>query len=213
MQPKIIAIAGPSGSGKSLLTRRLRAALVQDTSLAERVLSVAVVPEDAYYHSQAHLTLDERAALNFDHPDALDHALLERDLLRLKTRQAVNIPIYDYASHTRAKRSESLQPADVILVEGCLLLSQPRIRATLDLGLFVDADLDLCLQRRVIRDTQERGRTEESVHSQFESTVRPMYHAFLAPSMAHADLVISGEEDPALAVSAAKDRIMPLLLA
>ena len=113
MQPKIIAIAGPSGSGKSLLTRKLRAALVNDTPLAERELSVAVVPEDAYYHSQAHLSLDERATLNFDHPDALDHALLERDLLRLKARQAVNIPIYDYASHTRARRSEALKPADV----------------------------------------------------------------------------------------------------
>ncbi len=144
MQPKIIAIAGPSGSGKSLLTRRLRAALLQDTSLAERCSSVAVVQEDAYYHSQAHLTLDERAALNFDHPDALDHALLERDLLSLKTRQAVNIPIYDYASHTRAQRSESLKPADVILVEGCLFsvshaFAPPSILACLSMQISTSA--------------------------------------------------------------------------
>ena len=93
------------------------------------------------------------------------------------------------------------------------MLSQARIRATLDLSVFVKADLAVCLQRRVVRDTQERGRTEESVHTQFESTVRPMYHAFLAPSITHADLIISGEKDPELAVSAAKARIMPLLIA
>ena len=213
MQPKVIAIAGPSGSGKSLLTRGLKAALMREAQLFERELSIAVVPEDAYYHSQAHLTLEERAVLNFDHPDALDHELLEHDLRQLKARKSVNIPIYDYANHTRALRSEALLPADIILVEGCLLLSQARIRATLDLSVFVKADLAVCLQRRVVRDTQERGRTEESVHTQFESTVRPMYHAFLAPSITHADLVISGEEDPELAVSAAKARIMPLLIA
>ena len=213
MQPKVIAIAGPSGSGKSLLTRGLKAALKREAWLLDRELSIAVVPEDAYYHSQAHLTLEERARLNFDHPDSLDHELLEHDLRQLKARKAVNIPIYDYSSHTRAQRSAALQPADIILVEGCLLLSQARIRATFDLSFFIEADLAVCLQRRVVRDTQERGRTEESVHSQFETTVRPMYHAFLAPCIAHADLVISGEEDPEVAVSAARDRIMPLLIA
>ena len=216
MEPLVIAIAGPSGSGKSLLTRALKSALESSDLGAPQSASNAgracvVVPEDAYYHSQGHLSLAERALLNFDHPSSLDHDFLLEQLGALKRREPVSIPVYDYASHTRAERSHRLEPADVVLVEGCLLLSQAPIRELIDASFFIDADLELCLQRRIARDTRERGRTAESVQQQFESTVRPMYHAFLAPCARHAGTVISGDATPQQALEVALAQILPLL--
>ena len=160
----IIAIAGPSGSGKSLLTEHLKHALSQHEATHSR--SLAVVCEDAYYHSQAHLSLADRAALNFDHPEALDHDQLERDLLTLRDGHPVNLPVYDYASHTRTSEPIALAAADIVLVEGCLLLSQERIREVVDFSVFVATDLETCLTRRIARDTVERGRTKDSVVEQ-----------------------------------------------
>lgn len=207
MSPLLIAIAGPSGSGKSLLTRGLLNAL----SKSHSALNIAVVPEDAYYHSQAHLSLEQRAELNFDHPAALDHALLRADLTKLKNRQPADIPQYDYANHTRRSTAQPLAPADLIIVEGCLLLTQDELCAAMTLRVFVQANLETCLKRRIARDTVERGRTRESVEQQFETTVRPMYHAFLAPSAQHADLLIDGEADPEAAIAATLEKLLPLL--
>ncbi len=209
MPATIIAIAGPSGSGKSLLTEHLKHALSQHEATHSR--SLAVVCEDAYYHSQAHLSLADRAALNFDHPDALDHDQLERDLLALRDGHPVNLPVYDYASHTRTSEPIALAAADIVLVEGCLLLSQERIREVVDFSVFVATDLETCLTRRIARDTVERGRTKDSVVEQFESSVRPMYHAFLAPSARYADLTVSGETATDVALRSIIERVLPLL--
>ncbi len=209
--PLLIAITGPSGSGKSLLTSGLKTALETHRPIGSAQLSVAIVPEDAYYHSQEHLTLKERANLNFDHPDSLDHDLLSNDLKRLKSRSPVAIPVYDYARHTRSNETHAVSPADIILVEGCLLLSQEIIREQVDYSIFIQTDLSVCLARRVARDTEERGRTIESVHQQFESTVRPMYYAFQEPCAKHAGLIVNGEQEPSRAINATMEKILALL--
>ncbi len=209
MSPLLIGVAGPSGSGKSLLLKLIQDGFAE-TELT-RKLSVAMLCEDAYYHSQAHLSLEQRAALNFDHPSALDHAQLVEDLAALKTGNSIEIPVYDYASHTRSRQGQWLSAADIILLDGCLILSQPKIRALLDLSFFLTADLEVCLARRIARDTRERGRSKTSVIEQFESTVRPMYHEFLEPSSHFADVKLSGEVSPQTSVDTALTAISSLV--
>jgi uridine kinase len=192
-----------------LLLGLLQEALAQQAST--RALRTTVLCEDSYYYSQAHLSLEERAALNFDHPDALDHTLLATHLAALKAGKAIDVPVYDYASHTRACESRRLLTADIVLLDGCLILSQSQIRSQLDLSFFLAADLEVCLARRILRDTMERGRSEASVREQFESTVRPMYHAFLEPSSHYADIALSGEVPPQTSVDTALAAISSLV--
>ena len=209
MSALLIGIARPTSSGKSLLLGLLREALAQQA--CTRALRTTVLCEDSYYYSQAHLSLEERAALNFDHPDALDHTLLATHLAALKAGKAIDVPVYDYASHTRACESRRLLTADIVLLDGCLILSQSQIRSQLDLSFFLAADLEVCLARRIARDTMERGRSEASVREQFESTVRPMYHAFLEPSSHYADIALSGEVPPQTSVDTALAAISSLV--
>lgn len=209
MSALIIGIAGPTSSGKSVLLARLQKALAEHPET--RQLRTAQLCEDSYYFSQAHLSLEERAALNFDHPDALDHTLLAEHLTALKAGKDIDVPVYDYASHTRALESRTLVAADIVLLDGCLILSQPPVRSQLDLSFFLAADLEVCLARRIARDTHERGRSEASVREQFESTVRPMYHAFLEPSSGFADIQLSGEVSPQTSVDTALAAISSLV--
>jgi uridine kinase len=185
---RIIAITGASGSGKTYLTNGLF------EFLQSRDTNLAIIREDSYYRDQSHLPMRQRLGVNYDHPDSLEHELLVEHLRKLKSGQAVEVPEYDYAVHNRKPQTSKVSPDQLILVEGILLLSNPQLREQFDATLFVDTPLDVCFARRLARDTVERGRTEESVVAQFETTVKPMFHKFIEPNKCHAKLLISGEK-------------------
>ncbi len=188
MPARIIAITGASGSGKSHLTDHLF-----DT-LRGRV-NLAVIREDSYYRDQSQVPFSNRHSVNYDHPDSLEHELLAQHLQQLKAGKAVEVPEYDYSQHNRTAKTTRVESDNLILIEGILLLSNPILCSLFDLTLFVDTPLDVCFNRRLARDVVERGRTKESVHSQFESTVKPMFFEFIEPNKEKADIMISGESD------------------
>ena len=177
----ILGIAGGSGSGKTYLAKAIRDALPSG--------SAAVIAVDSYYHSQHHLSLEDRAKQNYDHPDSLELSLLVEHLKALRQGKAISVPCYDYALHTRSSEVINLTPKDFIIVEGILTYHLPEVRSLLDLKVFVDTPPELCLERRLARDTVERGRTKESVLKQWEETVFPMFNQFCCPGRVHADLV------------------------
>ncbi len=193
MTASIIAIAGASGSGKSTLARELKERLKSNTN-------VAVLNEDAYYRKQDQLTREQRERTNYDHPDSIDETLLVEHLVALKSRNAVDVPVYDYQQHDRSDTTLRLGPCEVLIVEGILLLHRQAVRDITDVSVFVDVPVDVCLDRRITRDIAERGRTRESVLAQYAKTVGPMFKQFVAPSMAHADLVVnnSGQNEEAI---------------
>ena len=192
MLTNVIAITGPSGSGKSYLAQ----ALQQSLQVSRPTLKTAILAEDSYYRDQSDVPMAQRELVNYDHPAALEHDLLLTHLRDLKTGAPVAVPTYDYSRHTRSEAQRQLPSTDLLIVEGILLLSHLHLRQEFDLCLFVDTPLDVCLQRRMQRDCIERGRSEESVRQQFESTVLPMFHEHIAPTRDHADLVLSGQDSP-----------------
>ena len=181
-RPLVIGIAGGSGSGKTTIA----SAVLEDIG-PERV---ALLLHDSYYRDLGHLTLEQRASSNFDHPDSLETALLVEHLGRLLAGDAIEKPVYDFTTHTRGAETERVEPRPVLLVEGVLVLAEPALRDLMDLKIFVDTDADVRLMRRLERDLRDRGRTLESVLEQYLRTVRPMHIEFVEPSKAHADLVI-----------------------
>ncbi len=181
----LIGIAGLSGSGKTALARQLAPRLDAPS---------AVVTLDSYYHPQSHLSLEERAHLNYDHPDALDWKLLFAHLDALTNGEPIDEPVYLFDRHTRAAHARRVEPQPFLVLEGILALHRPEIRDLLDLKVFVTTDPEECLRRRMERDIVERGRTRESVVEQYQSTVWPMALEYVLPSRDHADLVVSGEE-------------------
>lgn len=185
--PTIIAIAGPSGSGKSLFAQTL----CEELRGKAPGLALALIKEDAYYRDQTHLSFAEREVVNYDHPQAIEQDLLADHLHRLRSGEPIEVPVYDYAQHTRSDRTVTVEPARVIVVEGILLLTNKALRDAFDMRFYMDTALDVCLLRRIQRDVRERGRTLESVIKQYEATVRPMYQEFIAPSSRHADMVIT----------------------
>ena len=200
MRPIIVGVAGGSGSGK--------------TTVAERVLErvetgrVACIQHDAYYRDLSHLSLEERARVNFDHPDALETELLIKHLKELRSGHPVEIPIYDFTNHIRTQQTRRVEPARVILVEGILIFVEPQLRALFDAKLYVDADADVRFIRRLRRDIKERGRSVESVCSQYLSTVRLMHLEFVEPSKRYADVIIpeGGFNEVAIEMVAARIR-------
>ncbi|MBW8192386.1 uridine kinase [Neiella marina] len=186
--PLFVAISGPSGSGKSFLSQQIVKELERQLGQG----AVTLVEQDAYYKCQDHLALASRTQTNYDHPSAFDDELLLEHLTQLADQQCIESPIYSYQHHTRTDRTQTIHPAPIILVEGILLLANEQLRSKFDLSLFVDTDIELCLARRVARDSQQRGRTESSIVAQFEATVRPMYQRFIVPSKQHADILLSG---------------------
>ncbi len=181
-RPITIGVAGGTGSGKTTVAH----------AILERVgwQRIAYLQQDAYYHDASNLPLAERARLNFDHPSALDSALLARHVQALQAGQAIDVPIYDFTTHTRRPETRRVQPQPVILVEGILLFAEPALRQLMDIKIFVDADPDLRFIRRLRRDIAERGRTLESVITQYLETVRPMHLEFVEPSKRYADVII-----------------------
>jgi uridine kinase len=190
----VVGIAGGSGSGKTTLARDLLDRLTP--------LGGLLVPADAYYRDLSHLSVEERAGANFDHPDALDVALLRHHLDELRSGRAVCVPRYDFASHTRTGRGEPVGPAPLVLVEGVMILALESIRTHLDLRVYVEAASAVRLERRVQRDSRVRGRNRASVLRQWDATVAPMHEEWVAPSRRHAHLVVSGEESATKAVAA-----------
>ena len=190
----MVGIAGGTGSGKTTVAHKLAAALPAS--------SCVTIEHDAYYRDQSHLPADERALINYDHPAALENALFAHHLRELRAGRAVEVPIYDFATHTRRRETRPVAPARVILVEGILVFSEPALREQMDIKLFVDTDPDIRLIRRIRRDLEERGRTFQSVRDQYYATVRPMHIEHVEPSRRWADLIIpeGGDNDVALDV-------------
>lgn len=192
MPPYLIAIAGPSCSGKSELSKRLSGEL-----------RAPVVSLDSYYRELAHLPLEERARMNFDEPAALDEALLLAQVRALAAGRAIDRPVYDFSRHTRSGQFERIEPAPFVIVEGLLALYWPELRALYGTKVYIDAaDDEVCFRRRLERDVRERGRTPESVYAQYQATVRPMAERYILPTRAWADLVVSGVEPLELSAAA-----------
>ena len=181
--PRLIGLAGPSSSGKTTLARALQTHLPGPAT----VLSL-----DAYYRDLAALDPADRSRVNFDAPEALDHQRLAADLGQLAAGCRVEIPVYDFATHTRQASQQSLTPADFLLVEGLFALYWPAINALYHLRLFAAADDALCLERRLARDRIERGRSPASIRAQYQRQVRPMYRRHIHPTTRHADLILDG---------------------
>lgn len=178
----IIGICGGTGSGKTTIARKI----------FERVgrNNVVLVEQDSYYRNLADMPPDERSQANFDHPDSHDNELLANHIKRLKAGYAIEMPVYDFKTHTRSIETEHIEPKPVVLVEGILIFAEPRVSELLDVKVFVDTPDDIRFIRRLKRDIAERGRTVESVIAQYFATVRPMHHEFIEPSKRNADLII-----------------------
>ena len=182
----IIGVAGASGAGKSRLAQELYRRLRSRRPATD----IAILGEDNYYRRRDDLSQQARSEINYDHPDAIEHELLVEHLQQLKSGLSVSVPEYDFVNHNRSVRSKNLEPAKVLILEGILILHRPDVRNLLDLKLFVDVPLDICLSRRMERDIVERGRTLDSVLDQYHATVRPMYFDYIFPSKHFADLII-----------------------
>jgi uridine kinase len=182
VKPLIIGIVGGTGSGKSTVARNVAQAL--------HAASVAFIDMDAYYLNFAHLPMAERRAINWDHPDAFDWDLLLDHLRRLLDGQSVEKPVYDFVTHTRAERTVVVPPAQVIVIDGILLFSDSRVRDLCDVKVFVDADADIRLVRRIRRDTHKRGRPLDEVLDQYLKTVQPMHLQFVEPTKRYADVIV-----------------------
>lgn len=203
--PLIIAIAGASGSGKSLFTENLLKEFAQEGR------PVQILREDHYYRAQDHLPMDEREKNNYDHPKAFEHELLLTHLQQLKSGETIDYPSYCFKTHTRLKQTEKLESAPVIIIEGIMLLASPELDSLYDVKIFVDTPLDICLLRRIKRDIAERGRTLDSVAHQYESTVKPMYHQFIAPSRFTADVIVTQGGENYIALDVIKSHIQQAL--
>lgn len=189
----LVGICGGSGSGKTTIAR-----------LVAAELGASRLAFDTYYCDQSHLSIDERARVNFDHPDSLDVDLFTSHLDDLAAGRSIAAPVYDFATHSRTDHTEPVNPCDVVIVEGILLLAFPEISRRLDLRVFRDCPENVRFARRLRRDMAERGRTELSVYQQFEATVKPMHDEFVEPCRSVADIVTEFDEE----LHAAADRVI-----
>lgn len=199
----IIGISGASASGKSLLANTIVNELGSD--------QVAVISEDSYYKDLKNLSFEERAKTNFDHPEALDHELLIQHLKDLQQGKSVQIPKYDYTLHQRKKETRELGQHRIIVLEGILLFVDKALRDIMDIRIFMDTALDICLMRRLRRDLLERERSLDSVLSQYQETVRPMYLQFIEPSKRYADLIVPRGGENRIAIDMIKAKMRELL--
>ena len=200
MKPLLIGIAGGSGSGKSTVARNVAGAL--------GAASVAFIDMDAYYHSAANLSVDERKKINFDHPNAIDWELLIAQLSDLAAGRSIEKPEYDFTTHTRSARTTHIPESDVVVVDGILVLTDPRVRALFDVKVFVDTDADVRVIRRIQRDVAERARPLQEIIDQYLTTVQPMHLEFVEPSKRYADVIVprGGDNTVAIEMIAAKIR-------
>lgn len=199
-KPLIIGIAGGSGSGKSTVAKNVADSL--------NTLSVAFIDMDAYYRNFTALTLEERRHVNWDHPDAFDYDLLNDHLSTLSGRKSVEKPVYDFVTHLRSGNTVQVNPSDVIVIDGILLFVDERVRNLCDVKVFVDADADIRLIRRIQRDLSSRGRPLGEIIDQYISTVQPMHLQFVEPSKRYADIIVprGGHNSVAIEMIVAKIR-------
>jgi len=188
-----VGVAGGSGSGKTTVAHNLVKAFRDE--------DVALVQQDAYYQELKNTTIEERAQINFDHPDSIEFSLLAKHLKALKNGESINRPIYDFTTHLRKEESVQIKAKKIIIIEGILVLSIPEIRDMLDVKIFVDTDADEMLLRRIERDINERARTFECVSNQYLTTVKPMYLEFCEPSKRYADIIIPRGGENKIAVN------------
>lgn len=178
----LIGIAGGTGSGKTTVAQRITEFLKGE--------KVVLISQDSYYKDRSHLPMEEREKINYDHPDAFDTDLLVEHLKMLKDGKAIEMPVYDFVLHIRKKERILVEPGDVVILEGILVLHDERLRKLMDIKIYVDTDDDIRFIRRLERDIKERGRTIDSVIRQYLETVRPMHLQFVEPSKRYADIII-----------------------
>ena len=201
--PIIVGIAGGTGSGKTTVARAIYDRVGPDR--------IEWISHDSYYRNFEGLSADERHHINFDHPDSLETELLARHLDVLCKGSAVEVPIYDFTTHSRKPETKRAEPRKVIIVEGILVLGEPELRKRIDIKLFVDTPADIRFVRRLLRDIKTRGRSVESVIEQYVTTVRPMHEEFVEPSKRHADLIIPEGGENLVAIDAIISRVEHLL--
>ena len=181
-KPLLIGITGGTGSGKTTVAKALHEAFKNN--------SVTMIMQDYYYKDQGHLSFEERLSTNYDHPNAFDTELMIEHLKSLLKGDSIRVPIYDFTMYTRKKETVLIEPADIIILEGILLLENEKIRELLDMKIYVDTDADIRILRRLMRDMKERGRSVDSVVNQYLDVVRPMHLKFIEPSKKYADIII-----------------------
>ena len=199
----IIGIAGASGSGKSLLSNTI----INELGSSR----VIVISEDSYYKDGSSLTMEEREKVNYDHPDSLDHDLIIKHLKKLQAGESIEVPTYDFAKHLRTKETRTIGNHTIVVIEGILLFVDSRLREQMDIRIFMDTPPDICLIRRIIRDIKERGRTLDSVLTQYKETVRPMYLQFIEPSKRYADIIVPKGGANRIAIDVIKAKMRELL--
>ena len=197
-----IGVYGGTGSGKTTIVSQI----VSEFPTSE----IQVISQDSYYKDTSHLTFDERCALNFDHPDAIDFPLLYQHVNSLKNGENIEQPVYSFETHNRTKETVTVVPKKILIIEGILILNYPKLRSLFDLKIFIDADSDMRMERRVSRDISERGRTPEEVLNRYLNTLKPMHKQFIEPMKVHADITLENHQNTPLNLSELIDKIITL---
>lgn len=197
-----IGVYGGTGSGKTTIVSQI----VSEFPTSE----IQVISQDSYYKDTSHLTFDERCALNFDHPDAIDFPLLYQHVNSLKNGENIEQPVYSFETHNRTKETVIVVPKKILIIEGILILNYPKLRSLFDLKIFIDADSDMRMERRVSRDISERGRTPEEVLNRYLNTLKPMHKQFIEPMKVHADITLENHQNTPLNLSELIDKIKTL---